>query len=65
MLKGKLSLISFILGVLLIFLAMVVVILFPDFRITKTTMNVVLLVLLIPWAVFIVSILFGSKKNKN
>ncbi|API87553.1 hypothetical protein [Francisella uliginis] len=62
MFKGKLSLISFIAGVLLIFFAMLIVILFPSLKITKTTMNVVLLVLLAPWAVFIVSILFGSKK---
>lgn len=62
MFKGKLSLISFIAGVLLILFAMLIVILFPSLKITKTTMNVVLLVLLAPWAVFIVSILFGSKK---
>ncbi len=65
MFKGKLSLISFIAGVLLIFFAMLIVILFPSLKVTKTTMNVVLLVLLIPWAVFIVSILSGNKKNKN
>jgi hypothetical protein len=62
MFKGKLSLISFIAGVLLIFLAMLVVIFFPSLKITKTTMNIVLLALLIPWAVFIVSIFFGNKK---
>ncbi|MED7819042.1 MULTISPECIES: hypothetical protein [unclassified Francisella] len=63
--KNKLSLISFIVGVLLIFLAMLVVIFFPSLKITAAVKNIVLLILLFPWAIFILSILFGSKKDKN
>ncbi|ASG68798.1 hypothetical protein CDV26_10770 [Francisella halioticida] len=65
MAKSKLSLISFITGVLLIFLAMLIVVLFPNLKITETVKNIVLLILLFPWAVFILSILFYNKKSKS
>ncbi|AEI35496.1 MULTISPECIES: hypothetical protein [Francisella] len=61
MIKNNLPLFSFIAGVLSIVLVLVVIILFPSLQITAITKNVVLAILLLPWIVFIISLLFFRK----
>ncbi|WP_432773107.1 hypothetical protein [Francisella salimarina] len=61
MIKNNLPLFSFIAGVLSIVLVLVVIILFPSLQITAITKNVVLAILLLPWIIFIISLLFFRK----
>ncbi|MEY8767687.1 hypothetical protein [Francisella philomiragia] len=60
--KNKVPLYSFAVGVLSIVFVLVVIILFPSLQITAVTKNIVLAVLLFPWIIFIISLLFVRKK---
>ena len=56
MLKNKTSLFSFVIGVLSIVVILVfVAMLFPGLQLSTTFKNIVLIVLLLPWIIFMLS----------
>ncbi|AIT09472.1 hypothetical protein LO80_05490 [Candidatus Francisella endociliophora] len=62
--KKNLPLISFIAGVLSILFVVFIAVLFPRLEISAMTKNIILIVLLLPWVVFMLSLIFCNKDNK-
>ncbi|MBK2357057.1 hypothetical protein [Francisella hispaniensis] len=62
MAKNKISLFSFAIGVLSIVVVILIVMLFPSLQLSAIFRNIVLIILLLPWIVFMLSLLFSGKE---
>ncbi|WP_071629798.1 MULTISPECIES: hypothetical protein [Francisella] len=62
--KNKTSLFSFVTGVLSIVVVVFIAMLFPDLQLSTTLKNIVLVILFLPWVIFMLSLLFSDKDNK-
>lgn len=63
--KKNLSLISFITGIILIIFVLFIIVLFPQLEVTAVIKNVVLTVLMIPWVIFLFSLIFSKEKKEK
>ncbi|MBD1286942.1 hypothetical protein [Francisella tularensis] len=62
MVKNKISLFSFVIGVLSIVVVILIAMLFPGLRLSAIFRNILLIILLLPWIVFMLSLLFSGKE---
>ncbi|AKE20008.1 hypothetical protein [Francisella tularensis] len=62
MAKNKISLFSFVIGVLSIVVVILIAVLFPGLRLSAIFRNILLIILLLPWIVFMLSLLFSGKE---
>ncbi|WP_164703587.1 hypothetical protein [Francisella hispaniensis] len=62
MAKNNISLFSFVIGVLSIVVVILIVMLFPGLQLSAIFRNIVLIILLLPWIVFMLSLLFSGKE---
>ncbi|WP_167359450.1 hypothetical protein [Francisella hispaniensis] len=62
MAKNNISLFSFVIGVLSIVVVILIVMLFPGLQLSTIFRNIVLIILLLPWIVFMLSLLFSGKE---
>ncbi|WP_196218594.1 hypothetical protein [Francisella tularensis] len=60
--KNKISLFSFVMGVLSIVVVILIAMLFPGLRLSAIFRNILLIILLLPWIVFMLSLLFSGKE---
>ncbi|WP_196218537.1 hypothetical protein [Francisella tularensis] len=60
--KNNISLLSFIIGVLSIVVVILIAVLFPGLRLSAIFRNILLIILLLPWIVFMLSLLFSGKE---
>lgn len=61
--KNNLPLISFMAGILSILFVLFIVVLFPGLQISSMAKNIVLIVLMLPWVVFMLSLIFCNKNR--
>ncbi|ACD30231.1 hypothetical protein [Francisella tularensis] len=62
MAKNKISLFYFVIGVLSIVVVILIAVLFPGLRLSAIFRNILLIILLLPWIVFMLSLLFSGKE---
>ncbi|WP_199502087.1 hypothetical protein [Francisella sp. TX07-6608] len=60
--KNKISLFSFVIGVLSIVVVVLIAVLLPGLRLSAIFRNILLIILLLPWIVFMLSLLFSGKE---
>ncbi|KFJ67798.1 hypothetical protein IBE11_02885 [Francisella tularensis subsp. novicida] len=60
--KNKISLFSFVIGVLSIVVLVLIAVLLPGLRLSAIFRNILLIILLLPWIVFMLSLLFSGKE---
>ncbi|MBK2109827.1 hypothetical protein [Francisella tularensis] len=60
--KNNISLLSFIIGVLSIVVVVLIAVLLPGLRLSAIFRNILLIILLLPWIVFMLSLLFSGKE---
>ncbi|MBK2035343.1 hypothetical protein IBE20_06000 [Francisella tularensis subsp. novicida] len=60
--KKKISLFSFVIGILSIVVVVLIAVLLPGLRLSAIFRNILLIILLLPWIVFMLSLLFSGKE---